>query len=383
MSGDRSGYRYEALDGVRALAAQVVIVTHGLAMAYFPVHSPGAAAAEWFGRLSVMVFFSLSGFVIATSLQRLVASEGTRFGLPYAVHRLARIWPPLALAILVTFAVGWLGQNGLSLLTKTGEPYRLDLVAFLRGLTLTFAPGDATFVVDRALWSLRQEVYLYAVAAFATLALVGRPLWRVLGGIAVLALVSVTAGRFFYLQSLCLFAAGAAAAYCGGNQRLRALASAPWLPPLVVAAMLAPVAFVGDPGFIDAMSEGRGFLAYQAALGLPLALLLLRLATGEGLGSRAFAGAAPAAGFSYTLYVIHVPVMTLVFSLRAHLSLMPGVAGDTATLLVALAVAEVFSWAAALLVERPRLFRRALFRALSASGLSPREKAPLQPAANA
>ncbi|WP_430910466.1 acyltransferase family protein [Methylobacterium sp. sgz302541] len=368
------GYRYEALDGVRALAAQTVLVSHGLGMAYFLEHSPGAAAAEWFGRLSVMVFFSLSGFVIATSLSRLVASEGHRFAVPYAVHRIARIWPPLALAILVTFAVGWLGHNGLPLLTKTGDAYRLDLVAFLRGLTLTFAPGDATFVIDRALWSLRQEVYLYAVAAFAAWAIVGRGVRRGLGALAVLALVGVTADRFFYLQSLALFSAGAAAALYGtANLRLRAVAASPVLPPVTLLLLAAPLAFVGDPGFIDAMSEGKVFLAYQAALGVPVALCLLRLATSEGPASRFFMRLSGAAAFSYTLYVIHVPVMTLVFSLRAHLGVAPGLAGTTATLVAALLAAEAASWAAALLVERPRFFRKLLFRLLGATGLARQE----------
>ncbi|WP_336486717.1 acyltransferase family protein [Methylobacterium nigriterrae] len=371
------GYRYEALDGVRALAAQVVLVSHGLGMAFFPVHSPGAAAAEWFGRLAVMVFFSLSGFVIATSLVRLVAADGARFGVAYAVHRLARIWPPLVLAILVTFAVGWLGQNGLPLLTKTGDPYRLDAVAFLRGITLTFAPGDATFVIDRALWSLRQEVYLYAVAAFAALAYVARGARRLLGGLAVLGLVALTADRFFYLQSLALFSAGAAAALLGGQARLRALAAAPWLGPALLALLAAPLLFVGHPGFIDAMSDGSLFLAYQALLGIPVALYLLGLASADGPAARGFSRWSSAAGFSYTLYVIHVPVMTLVFSLRAHLGLAQGLAGTLATLVAALVVAEAASYAAARAVERPRAFRRVLFRLLTAAGLA---RAPLRPA---
>ncbi|WP_375465615.1 acyltransferase family protein [uncultured Methylobacterium sp.] len=373
------GYRYEALDGVRALAAQTVFVSHALGMAFFSVPSPGAAAAEWFGRVSVMAFFSLSGFVIATSLSRLVASEGSRFGFAYAVHRLARIWPPLVLAIVLTFAVGWLGHHGVTLATKTGEPYRLDAAAFLRGITLTFAPGDATFVIDRALWSLRQEVYLYGVAALAALVLTGRGPRRWLPALAILGLIAATAGRFFYLQSLALFCAGAGAALLGGDARLRTLAGSAWIAPLTLALLAAPLAFVAAPGFIDAMSENGAFLAYQAALGLPLALLLLRLATHDGPAGRGLGRGTRAAAFSYTLYVIHVPVMTLVFSLRAHLGLAPGLAGTVATLLLAMAVAEAASWAAARVVERPRLFRRLLFRLLGATGLAQPAARPVAP----
>ncbi len=363
------GYRYEALDGVRGLAAQVVLVSHALGMAFPHLEGFAAGATEWVGRLAVMVFFSLSGFVIATSLTRLIAADRRRFLLPYAVHRIARIWPPLILAIVITFAVGAIGHGGLPLLTRTGEPYRLDLIAFLRGITLTFGPGDATFVIDRALWSLRQEVYLYGVAAFAALAIVGRGGWRILGALAVLALVAVTANRFFYLQSLALFTAGAGAALFGGDSRLRALAGSGLLWPATILALLVPLAFAGAPGFIDAQSEHPAFLAYQAALGLPFALCLLRLATREGTDARVFEGLSGTAAFSYTLYVIHVPVMTLIFSLRADMEWAPGLGGTLATFAIALALTEALSFGAALVVERPRFFRAVLFRALSLAGL--------------
>lgn len=371
------GYRYEALDGLRGLAAQVVLASHALGMAFPHLSGWPAGAAEWVGRLAVMVFFSLSGFVIATSLGRLIAAARDRFVVPYAVHRLARIWPPLILAIVVTFAVGAIGQAGIPLLTRTGEPYRLDLIAFLRGITLTFGPGDATFVIDRALWSLRQEVYLYGVAVFAALAIVGRGMWRVLGAAVVLVMVAATANRFFYLQSLALFAAGAGAAVYGADTRLRALAASPLLWPVALGCLAAPIAFAGMAGFIDAQSENPAFLAYQAALGLPFALCLLDLATRPSATARAFERLSGTAGFSYTLYVIHVPVMTLVFSLRAHLGIAPGLGGTLATLAVALILTEAVSFGAALVVERPRFFRAVLFRLLRRTDL-PRPGAVLQ-----
>ncbi len=356
------GYRYEALDGVRGIAAQAVLVSHALGMAYPHLEAPVAGVVEWVGRLSVMVFFSLSGFVIATSLSRLIAEDRGRFLVPYAVHRIARIWPPLILAIVVTFAVGAIGHAGLPLLTRTGDHYRLDLIAFLRGITLTFGPGDATFVIDRALWSLRQEVYLYGVAAFAALAIVRRGWVRFAAVALVVALVTITADRFFYLQSLALFSAGAGAALLGA--RLRPLTASSLVWPTTAIFLVLPLATVWDPGYVDALSDHRGLLAYQAALGLPLALCLLQLATEDGRATRFFAAWRGAASFSYTLYVIHVPVMTLLFSLRAFYGWVPGPVGTAVTLVVAIAVTEVVSFAAARLVERPRLFRALLFRLL-------------------
>ncbi|MCJ2081281.1 acyltransferase family protein [Methylobacterium sp. J-090] len=363
------GYRYEALDGVRGLAAQAVVITHAVEMAFLPLHGPGAAVTGWIGRVSVMTFFALSGFVIATSLGRMAGRDG-RFLVPYAVHRVARIAPPLILAIAITFAVGALGRAGLPLLTRTGEPYTMGVLAFLRGITLIFAPNDATFVIDNPLWSLRQEVYLYGVAAFATLAIVGRGAWRAVGIALASGLVLVTANRFFYLQSLALFGAGAGAALLGGHPGLRRLAASRALMPIAGMALAAPLAFVGQPGFVDSMSGWAPFLTYQAALSLPLGLCLLGLATDEAPISRGFAACAGAAAFSYTLYVVHMPILVLVFSLRAHLGWVPGWTGSAATLAAAWLAAQAVAITAARGLERPKPVRAALFRLLGRIGLA-------------
>ncbi|SFG35460.1 acyltransferase family protein [Methylobacterium gossipiicola] len=361
------GYRYEALDGVRGLAAQAVVITHALEMAFLPAHGTGAGITGWIGRASVMLFFVLSGFVIATSLSRSARRDG-RFLVAYAVHRVARIAPPLVFAIGLTFAVGALGQAGVTLLTRSGEPYTMGLLAFLRGITLTFAPTDATFVIDNPLWSLRQEAYLYAVAAFVALGVVGRGAARALGFALAAGLVFATANRFFYLQSLALFGAGAASALLGGHPGLHRLATSPALWPIAALALAAPLAFVARPDFVDAMSAWGPFLAYQAVLGLPLALGLLALATESTPVARVFAAFEGAATFSYTLYVVHMPVLVLVFSLRTHLAWMPGWIGDGATLLVAWGAAQALAIAVARVLERPKPVRTALFHLLGRLG---------------
>jgi peptidoglycan/LPS O-acetylase OafA/YrhL len=244
----------------------------------------------------------------------------------------------------------------------------MGLLAFLRGITLTFAPTDATFVIDNPLWSLRQEVYLYAVAAFAALGIVGRGPTRALGFALAAGLVIATGNRFFYLQSLALFGAGAASALLGGHPGLRRLAASPALWPIVALALVAPLVVTANPGFVDAMSAWGPFLAYQAALGLPLALCLLALATDATPIARGFAAFEGTAAFSYTLYVVHMPILVAVFSLRAHLAWMPGWAGDGATLLGAWIVVQAVAIAVARVLERPKPMRAGLFRLLGRVG---------------
>jgi peptidoglycan/LPS O-acetylase OafA/YrhL len=365
------GYRYDALDGVRGLAAQVVLFGHAAGLAFIPGPGPGAAVVSWTSRLAVMVFFALSGFVIATSLARLVRSDGGGFLVPYAVHRWARIWPPLVAAVAVAFAVGALGRAGLPLVDLRGPDYALGPLAFLRGITLTFAPTDATFALDGPLWSLRQEVWLYGLAGLAALAVVRDGFVRIAAAAGVAVMVAVTADRFFYPQSLALFACGALAALYGHEPRLRGIARAPLLGAGLVVLAAAPLAVLPlDAAFLAALSNGPGFLAYQTLLAPPLAALLLGLALSDGPVARCLARAAWSARFSYTLYVVHNPVLVLVFSLRAALGLWPGTGGSAITFAVAVALAQAVSYGLARLVERPALFRALAFRALAAAGIT-------------
>lgn len=104
---------------------------------------------------------------------------------------------------------------------------------------------------------------------------------------------------------------------------------------------------VGDPSYVDALTGHRGLLIYQAALGLPLALCLLTLATLDGPVARFFAAWRGAASFSYMLYVIHLPVMTLIFSVRASHGSVPGAAGTEPPVAAAIMATEAVSFLAA------------------------------------
>lgn len=358
-------YRYEGLDGLRGLAAFVVLVGHGVSLAFPSEPGPLAAVVSWLSRLSVATFFALSGFVIAGSLRALAAEHRARFLVPYAVHRVARILPPLVLAVGLAFAVGAIGRAGLPLADLREPAYEMSLAAFLRGVTLTFATRDATFALDGPLWSLRQEVFLYAVAALLALAWLRRGLVRAVAIAAVSVAMVATLDRFFYPQSAILFGCGAGAALAGG--RLMPLARSRLTgPALLLFGALPLLVRPLDAAFLHDMSNGGLFLAYQAALGLPLGLALLGIA---GRTARALGRFRGMAAYSYTLYVTHNPILVLAFSLKAAV---PGLAGVPAgvTLGVALGLALLFAAGAARIVERPRTVRAVLFAALARCGIS-------------
>ncbi|MGN0287954.1 MAG: acyltransferase family protein [Atopobiaceae bacterium] len=93
-----------ALDGLRALAIAAVVLYH-LQVTWLPS-----------GHLGVVMFLVLTGYLVTSSLLRSIRQDGSVRLTRFWARRLARIWPPMALAILVT-VVACMAANHI-LLTK-------------------------------------------------------------------------------------------------------------------------------------------------------------------------------------------------------------------------------------------------------------------------
>jgi peptidoglycan/LPS O-acetylase OafA/YrhL len=112
VSGDRPGGRLRYIDALRAIAALMVVwlhVSESFAAAGGPALGGRALAGfAWdvdLGRVGVVVFFLISGFVIPPSLDTTRPAPLASF----AVKRLLRIYPAYWLSIpLSTFAAWWL-----------------------------------------------------------------------------------------------------------------------------------------------------------------------------------------------------------------------------------------------------------------------------------
>lgn len=169
---------------VRLVLASAVIVTHS----YWRV--TGIAGADPLSPLlfapisdyAVDAFFFLSGFLVYQSLMRRMA-----VGL-FAVARLARLLPGLALSVLVTVAAGYWASSA------AGPDYFGGATAKFLATNLTFLGGSysltgvhcgdqALCVVNGSLWTLPWEARCYvvlAVLAMTGFAAPGRMLWLVL-----------------------------------------------------------------------------------------------------------------------------------------------------------------------------------------------------------
>lgn len=368
-AGRRAGARparYPALDGLRGVAALVVLVFHVLLVSpIFDGLEPGVRPEEpswwithtplsllWAGSEAVIVFFVLSGFVLA-----LPARERRISWRAYYPQRMVRlyvpVWASLVLAVAWTLVVPRRDHPELSEWYAAHVPVQ-DISETARDAVLLVGTGW----INSPLWSLRWEVaFSLLLPLYVAGALVLRRAW--LSKLAVLLVAVGVAGalgmdRALYLS---MFAFGVLLAY--EQERVTALARrlvvhgpVPRAVPVLVC-----VLFISSESALLVLgaesSLARGCAVVLQVVGACLAVLLalhwppLQRALGhpwvQWLGVR-----------SFSLYLVHEPIVVSVASA------LPGLPVGVHLVLV-LVVSLLFAEAFYCVVERPaqRLSRRA------------------------
>ncbi len=377
------------LDGLRGLAALWVLLHHARWLLWegwenfardsagYPVISRVLACALVplrYGHEAVLFFFVLSGFVIHLGFAKRLAaeSESARFDWPrYFIRRARRLYPPLAFALLLTFALDTAGAaQGWGIYGGT-TPYGLINATIGHDHSLGTALGNLAFLMqswvpcfgsDGPLWSLHFEWWFYmlypvlwlvsrrsAIAAALVVTLLFSLSW----------LVGPDAGHAFWIAQiftalLTWWLGVILADIYTGRIRIRWGTLAPLalllpvLPPAIplLARHWAPLAH----GWIPDTLYALGFA------GLFACCFALR-ERGWTLGF--LARLKPLGDMSYTLYIVHMPI--LVFLSGWVMSRSPGgvlprhfgwaAIGSLACLLVA--------WLAHFLVEKPFTSRKA------------------------
>lgn len=367
--------RIRSLDSLRGLAALVVVFYHG------SLAVPGlypALQAIWplrivtAGQTAVYLFFVLSGFVLHLSLQRHDRDDYRTF----AARRLARLYPPVAAAVLMSAALYLLvdprplpGLDGWLVRYSWTEP---PGPALLAGHLLLF-DTDRFHTLDNPMWSLVVEVRLSLLFPLLAAGIRRRAATTVAGCLLVSLLSRhmlagghrvVPVDPFFTLQFLDLFAIGAFMAH-HHQAMARALRRLP--APLVAIALALALCLHGR--FVQ-------YFMYAGAVGLVAASFTYpRLGRFYGLAPFVWLGER-----SFSLYLVHVPLLlAAVHVLHGRVPVAVIVAG---ALPVCLIGAELF-WRG---VERPsiRLGRhvgRRLSRRLAGAGAvgdGPVEQGPVE-----
>lgn len=292
-------------DFIRLAAALSVVFSHQFALTGRP--EPGFMGLHSLGGMGVVVFFIVSGYLVAQSWHN--DPHVPRF----AARRLLRLWPGLAVAVLLTaFVLGPL----LSFLPAdqyyrhgSVRHYLSNLWFKINGYLPIKLEGNALpEVINGALWTIPLEVKCYVVLALLGVAGLLRPLWLVLLTTALLFAYAINEPRGeslvagfdlaieqrFLVEFGLFFAAGSLLHWVKFDNWRNNLAR------LAVCVALGAVAY----------GAGRPLLALW--LVLPMAVLTLGNASTPGLRSAGRFG-----DLSYGIYIYGFPVQqTLIWLLR-------------------------------------------------------------------
>lgn len=240
-------------DGVRLLGALLVLLSHQFALSGRP--EPLVIGPHSFGNLGVLMFFSISGFLVMQSWQH--DPHLPRF----MVRRLLRIWPALAVVTLLTaFLLGPLVSQSGSLLYFRSAEYRQYLHELYFGLSRgALFPANPFVSSNGSLWTIPIEAWCYLALGIA--GVLGVLRHRVV--LPVLLTLSVIYFLFFFGGQK------ASAAYASGQHRFPNLAA--WL-------YFAAIFFFGAAINIYRstliVAHNRLAIAFAAALGVVAALFV-------------------------------------------------------------------------------------------------------------
>jgi peptidoglycan/LPS O-acetylase OafA/YrhL len=311
---------------LRTVAAVLVVLSHARALFFRDFadvpHTPVTSAfyvVTGLGHQAVMVFFVLSGFWVGGSVIGAVR-QGTFGWADYAIRRLSRLWVVVLPGILLTagcaFATlhffgnsdvaqgdpGYHDVAAADLESRLGPVAALGNAFFLQGIHVP------TYGSNGPLWSLSYEFWYYAMFPLLVLALLASRSWvRVLSVLLLAgcaALVGWDVMAYFPVWLL-----GAAVAMA--QPRLRSLTermSSKGLRVLRSGALLALVASMAMAAVGALGNAGDAVVAIATAV---LLVALLGDVRPRGVRGKMFRAVGRYADASFSLYVIHLPLLVL------------------------------------------------------------------------
>ncbi|NEK57227.1 acyltransferase [Geodermatophilus sabuli] len=338
-----------SLTGLRGIAAGAVFVDHlGWMLGATPLGA-GWTALRGIGINAVLLFFVLSGFLLARPAA--LRDGATAF----LTRRAARIYPVYALALVL--AIGAL------VLADPDSPLLAPGSLLSNGLLLqSWDVGASGASISMPAWSLSVEVLFYATLPFTLRPVArlfrGTPRWS-LAGLTALALLGGEALRHDWVWATCP-PAYLPVFYLGVHA---AVTSSPGVRSVPVGVLVAVASVAGYSAVPNLALPALGFM-----------VLVSTLAARDRRGAPVLAGPAwqRVGVWSFAFFLIHMPVLQAVGALLPERPT-TGVAG-----LAASTLAFLVSWALAAavyrLLEEPG--RRAVLRWTARRGGS-RERMPV------
>jgi peptidoglycan/LPS O-acetylase OafA/YrhL len=356
MEGRRQ--RLAGLDGLRGLAALYVVVNHVFLRAFpgYPVdRAPFWAGWFIYGRFAVVVFIVLSGFSLALAPAR----KGWKLGglASFARRRARRILPAYWAALVFSLAVAWL------IVPPPGQGLPTARSVLVNGLLVQNLVGAPS--PNRSFWSLAVEAQLYVLLPLLLL-LVRR--WGAMAMVAAVTLLVAAVGIVgthvsrvdtFVTQSppdlAALFAVGILSAGIVRAGSTRRSWPWHWLALAAAAPVIAAIWWQGSVWTLD------NLLWVDLALGPAVACLLAALATGRPAPLLRLLDTRPMRSLgacSYSLYLIHGPIVVVVYEKIVAGRVDQGVPAFLVSLALVLPLTVAFAWVFARIFERQPWRRR-------------------------
>lgn len=330
-------FSYRHFGAFRLLLACLVVFQHFTANAA-PEAFREAMALYWGGNIAVLIFFCLSGFVIAEAVHCIYFEKPISF----IANRLLRIVPHFLIAVLISitfhyifFAAGDLRvARDMPITPSFGESFNVaDIVLNCIGfLPIPLNKLTHYDFLDVA-WAVRIEMAFY-LAVFLILTVVHLLSWpRTYGlvlmvGTAVLLYAVAAVGLLPPKVGLVVyFAFGYSLYFAANGSRIAKYLSIAWIPAMVVH-------FIQQPNYTGTKPMGRDLTADLLMFGLLLTTMVF-LACNRIRGFRRvdrFLG-----DLTYPLYMYHINVLVVLMSLTTGYHYLVYAAGMSLSIVIAYA----------------------------------------------
>ena len=374
-----SSHRYALLDCWRGIACLMVVVAHAREPAAHKYLEGRLPITDWAGQCvvsfiafgaGVHIFFVISGYCISATVDGFTKRKNSLS--LYCSRRFWRIYPPYwSLFVLMTIAAtaseiassnGWIPGS----LHSSQSPFKLTPSQFVGNVTLTetwrhHLFGSETKLFLKHAWTLCYEEQFYLIVG-VTLLLFPKRFFQSIIGVTMISIGLQVAGAYnlvdvkgFGFDSLWLpFAIGVLVFYRlshASEHEKRFIDNS-----ILIMAFLTMIpnilfSYWGDPAgsLINTMAISTTFAAILISMHRFDSFLLAK----PTFQSLSFVGR-----ISYSLYLVHAPIVPVVARLLMH----AGVKSDLLTLLVTIPVCMGISlplaWGFYLLFERPFLYRK-------------------------